>query len=635
MSRKLRSVHITILLIVLTAGLVLCSQSAFAEDKAQSITKITEWQMLWEQPGEELTVEQVSALPDAERWFPIQAGGDYPVVLENVKSAWLKIVIPDLVQNRPALHITKLYARDFVFYMDDNVVLERYRNYSFDLNEVVVPVSKTESNKTLYIHLYINFDRLGLQNEIVIDEYDTVYKNYIRFDLIDVVLGAGLIFIAFFMMVSVLFLNRSFFPGWSSLFVIMLSTGVMILTYSNFVEKIFPEYGMAFYLLFDFAAAMLLPALLSFFEIVFGKGPYGIISKYKKIQFYFIAIYMIATLSSLFSNTFAESFVSLGIVCFGISLLIGNLILLIAIIHQFRSRNEEALILSMGIAVFVSVGLFEIVWYFYNDKLYKMFFWKISILFFLASLVIILVRRVMRNYELAVQYSKQIEIFNNELQRSEKIELISNLAASIAHEVRNPLQVTRGFLQLLGNKTQVEKDKSYMTLAIDELDRASEIITDFLTFAKPDLGEMMQLDISEELEQIVAILAPLATMSGGVIVFNREEKLHVRGNSSRLKQALINIIKNSIEALGEDGKIEILLQKSSNNEIVIQIKDNGEGIHPDDLKRLGEPYYSKKTKGTGLGLMVTFRIVESMNGKISMKSTVGIGTEVCITLPAL
>ncbi len=285
--------------------------------------------------------------------------------------------------------------------------------------------------------------------------------------------------------------------------------------------------------------------------------------------------------------------------------------------------------------MFAAIGVSEVIWYFIQDMNYDLFFWKWGILSFVASLIIILARRILQNYEQVVKYSKQLEVFNNELQRSEKMEIISQLAASVAHEVRNPLQVTRGFLQLLREKTTSDKDKSFMVLAIDELDRASEIITDFLTFAKPQLEQTTLLNVAEEIQKIEGILAPLATMQGGVIKVDLASDLYVRGNSSKLKQALINIIKNSIEALDKDGIIHIRAYMDDSGHVVICIKDNGEGMHEADLKRLGEPYYSKKTKGTGLGLMVTFRIIEVMQGRVEFISNKGVGTEAIIHIPSV
>jgi signal transduction histidine kinase len=323
------------------------------------------------------------------------------------------------------------------------------------------------------------------------------------------------------------------------------------------------------------------------------------------------------------------------IISFGGSVIIGNLLLLIFLIKYCLQRNREAIILTSGFGVFAAIGVSEVVWYFIQDRNYDLFFWKWGILSFIASLAIILARRILQNYEQVVIYSKQLEVFNNELQRSEKMEIISQLAASVAHEVRNPLQVTRGFLQLLQDKTTNDKEKGFMVLAIDELDRASEIITDFLTFAKPQLEQTTLLNIAGELRQIEGIVVPLAIMQGGVIKVDLEADLYVRGNSSKFKQALINIIKNSIEALNEEGAIFIraYMDEDTKN-IVIRIKDNGEGMSEEDLKRLGEPYYSKKTKGTGLGLMVTYRIIEVMQGKVEFISKKGVGTEAIIQFPS-
>lgn len=132
---------------------------------------------------------------------------------------------------------------------------------------------------------------------------------------------------------------------------------------------------------------------------------------------------------------------------------------------------------------------------------------------FVLSLIVILGRRFTRNHEQLVEYSRKLETFNNDLQRSEKMEIISELAASVAHEVRNPLQVTRGFLQILGERSDY-KEREYMQMAIAELDRATVIISDFLTFAKPGLETIERLDVSEELRHVSGILAPLANLQG-------------------------------------------------------------------------------------------------------------------------
>jgi signal transduction histidine kinase len=182
------------------------------------------------------------------------------------------------------------------------------------------------------------------------------------------------------------------------------------------------------------------------------------------------------------------------------------------------------------------------------------------------------------------------------------------------------------------SKQEDGKNKDYLHIALEELDRASAIITDFLTFAKPEFDQTKTLTILDEFKHIEGIISPMANLQGGKISLDIPQEIKVRGNSSKFKQAFINIIKNSIEALRDQGLIHIWAYVD-NGEAVIHIRDNGEGMDAQTLSRLGEPYFSNKTKGTGLGMMVTFRIIETMNGKITFTSAKGVGTEATIRFP--
>ncbi|MNN57390.1 Sporulation kinase E [compost metagenome] len=127
-------------------------------------------------------------------------------------------------------------------------------------------------------------------------------------------------------------------------------------------------------------------------------------------------------------------------------------------------------------------------------------------------------------------------------------------------------------------------------------------------------------------------MLPLCHLNGGKMLMQAGEGLWVKGNSSKFKQAFINIIKNSIESLGDEGSIQMIAY-GVGDYVYIHIQDDGEGMDPEVLSRLGEPYFSNKTKGTGLGLMVTFRIIEAMAGEIRFESQKGAGTESVTTLP--
>lgn len=606
---------------------------AFALTDAPTTT-ITEWEMKWEEDPDS-TVQEASSHKKLGEWRSFSYKDELPVKPEGINAAWLRFRLPEFDMARPSLLISKLIANDVKIFIDNRLVYESRRNYPYNKNEILLSLSSNESNKMVYMLLQTDSSWLGLKKQIEVGENQTLSRDFMKHDMLDVVLGAALLFISLALFLCIIFLKKSYLAGWNSLCIVIFSIGLMVLSLSPYLHDIYREYGFAIYYLFDIASNLIMPSIFFFFEKIFGKGPFGLITRFRKIQVVISTVSILWLFASFTSDKINNLYTMSTIISFGGSVIIGNLLLLIFLIKYCLQRNREAIILTSGFGVFAAIGVSEVVWYFIQDRNYDLFFWKWGILSFIASLAIILARRILQNYEQVVIYSKQLEVFNNELQRSEKMEIISQLAASVAHEVRNPLQVTRGFLQLLQDKTTNDKEKGFMVLAIDELDRASEIITDFLTFAKPQLEQTTLLNIAGELRQIEGILVPLAIMQGGVIKVDLEADLYVRGNSSKFKQALINIIKNSIEALNEEGAIFIraYMDEDTKN-IVIRIKDNGEGMSEEDLKRLGEPYYSKKTKGTGLGLMVTYRIIEVMQGKVEFISKKGVGTEAIIQFPS-
>lgn len=221
----------------------------------------------------------------------------------------------------------------------------------------------------------------------------------------------------------------------------------------------------------------------------------------------------------------------------------------------------------------------------------------------------------------------------HKLVRMEKMEVASHLAASISHEIRNPLTSTRGFLQLLSESKDIPSGlKEYIAIATNELDQAERIIRDYLTFAKPTPNKLKNLNLPKEIEKAVRIVEPLAKMSAVHISF-QTESCSIKGNSGLFQQVLINIIKNGIEAMPSGGNLTIRgnVAKSS---VIISIKDEGVGMTDTQKSRLGEPYFTTKdSKGTGLGMMVVFRIVESMKGTIDVNSTKGYGTKIILTFP--
>jgi two-component system, sporulation sensor kinase B len=228
-------------------------------------------------------------------------------------------------------------------------------------------------------------------------------------------------------------------------------------------------------------------------------------------------------------------------------------------------------------------------------------------------------------------------LLRNEIFKAEKIQMISNLAASFGHEVRNPICVSKGFLQLLSEDgISIQKKKEYVQTALLELDRAEKIIYNYLTFAKPQLEDQEFLNLKDEIKQAIEIVLPMANMSNVIVKTVQTphtfQECTIEGERNRLHQCLLNLLKNAIEAMPNGGTliVEIL-----NNEkfICLQISDTGVGMTKDQIQRLGEPYYSLKEKGTGLGMMVVYSIIKAMKGSIKVQSEMGKGTTFTINFP--
>ncbi|WP_110945346.1 sensor histidine kinase [Paenibacillus phocaensis] len=601
--------------------------------KGSDSLRINHWQIAWTdelnpQPSKEW-------LEKLDGWIDVEVGEDIPVMPHAGMSQWIKIQLPELTGNSQVLLIEKIYGKHIAVNIDGVQVYESHRKFNYNLNSLLVPISAEESKQTVYIGVSAN-NKIGIFDTIKIGDYQGLMKDFIRENITDLILGSTLIFIAVIMLFCSVFLKYVNMPMWFSLCAVIFSSGLLVLTYSPFVFWLFDytSAGRILVVLFDVALFILLPSFIFFFEKIFGPGYFDLIRWSRKILVgYSTLCLLILFINELSANRFYKIY-SLITTQFAGYVIITQFLILICILTMYMMKgNKEAFIFFVGVLSFTLLCAGELIWYYYNDGYYKLFLWKIGVVCFMTSLIIILGRRFAENHEQVVEYSKQLEMFNNELQRSEKMEIISELAASVAHEVRNPLQVTRGFLQLLVEKQQ-HSDKVYLSMALEELDRASAIITDFLTFAKPEGGKVTSLNVLDEFVHIEGILIPLANLQGGKISVHIPKNLYVKGNSSKFKQAFINIIKNSIEALNGEGDIQIWGYEEE-DQVVIHIKDNGEGMDEKVLARLGEPYFSNKTKGTGLGLMVTFRIIEVMNGEINFTSKKGTGTEVVIRFPSV
>ncbi|MFY4773523.1 PAS domain S-box protein [Metabacillus sp. RGM 3146] len=214
--------------------------------------------------------------------------------------------------------------------------------------------------------------------------------------------------------------------------------------------------------------------------------------------------------------------------------------------------------------------------------------------------------------------------------RSEKLSVAGQLAAGIAHEIRNPLTAIKGFLQLMKPSDGTD---TYYDIVFSELNRIELILSELLLLAKPQESVFKSTHVRTLLQEISTLLETQANLNNVAIEQHHEIKdLHIKCDQNQLKQVFINLIKNGIDAMPQGGKI-IIETKVEQSGLIILVKDTGKGIPQDVLKRMGEPFYTTKEKGTGLGLMITYKIIENHNGTTHVESQIGKGTCFTITLP--
>lgn len=220
-----------------------------------------------------------------------------------------------------------------------------------------------------------------------------------------------------------------------------------------------------------------------------------------------------------------------------------------------------------------------------------------------------------------------------QLRMSDRLSIVGELAAGIAHEIRNPMTALKGFIQLL--KPSIKPEHSmYYDVITSELARIDSIINEFLILAKPQEIRFQEKDVCQIMRETVDLLSAQAVLYN--VQFNTDYEANlpfVYCEPNQLKKVFINLIKNAIEVMPNGGQITITINKTEEQNVQICIQDEGMGIPKDKIKKLGEPFYTTKEKGTGLGLMVSYRIIEEHTGNIQVESEERKGTIFKITLP--
>ncbi|MGW6382455.1 PAS domain S-box protein [Peribacillus butanolivorans] len=219
------------------------------------------------------------------------------------------------------------------------------------------------------------------------------------------------------------------------------------------------------------------------------------------------------------------------------------------------------------------------------------------------------------------------------LHRQDKLAAVGQLAAGVAHEIRNPLTSMKGYTEYLQLDEKDENRLEYLGIIMDEINRVNEIVEEFLELSKPQSLILETKNIVPIIQNVLSLTEFDARKKNVILFFDcYHEEILIRCDENRLKQVLLNFVINGIEAMPDGGEIKVVTELKE-EKVHISIIDTGVGMPPDQLRRIGEPFFTTKKSGNGLGLMISFKIIESHLGRVFVESEVNKGTVFNIVLP--
>ncbi|WP_066298807.1 ATP-binding protein [Bacillus sp. FJAT-29937] len=312
---------------------------------------------------------------------------------------------------------------------------------------------------------------------------------------------------------------------------------------------------------------------------------------------------------------------------------LGDIIMFLGEAGEYRSGNVAELTLLLFSPIFIN----------------KRFYWTVTIVSLFRYLIvgiiigsadvvipmaIISILSVIA-YIFVERFSSYIHALTSmheEMRHKEKLAFIGQMAASIGHEIRNPLASLKGFTQL--QKEKYEDDQQYFSIMEQEIDRINSIVNDLLVLGKPRAVQFQRKNINDILTYVISITEQLASQKGISLKSELDENIPpVVCDENQLKQAFINLLKNGVDSMSDGGLLKVNSHYHAGNTLSISFIDQGCGIEPSQMDRLFAPFYTTKLDGTGLGLMVTKKIVDDHHGQIKVESELKKGTKVDLILP--
>ncbi len=230
------------------------------------------------------------------------------------------------------------------------------------------------------------------------------------------------------------------------------------------------------------------------------------------------------------------------------------------------------------------------------------------------------------------RFTRREEQHTLEMARRESLAQLGEMGAMLAHEIRNPLAGIKGYAQLIEKKPQEERNSGFAQRIISETLRLETLVNELLSYAKSDRESMVKLNLTEIVSHAAALLRLEAEQAAIRIICDCQDNIVIDGNRDRLVQLLLNVVKNSLQAMPDGGTVRITAG-IDDRQAIVKVNDSGHGISEEEITRIFEPFFTTRARGTGLGLPLCRKIVEEHGGKITVQSVVGEGTSVSIAFP--
>lgn len=305
-----------------------------------------------------------------------------------------------------------------------------------------------------------------------------------------------------------------------------------------------------------------------------------------------------------------------------IHLVILNYFITFLILAAFSNgflRAKKKVKMIFTVVICFSMTVFNLVFgYVYEAEISRNEYIYLVLIPLVATIISVMIAEMIR----------KLIIMRRTLSQHEKLQVVSQLAASISHEVRNPLTSSKGFLQLVREEKDEELQKQFIDLSLKGIDQATHVIEDYLTFTNSTPDKIERINVKHSIVELIEMIEPLAQH----VSFSHQliDDIYVEGQAHSFRKCIGNIMNNAIESMPQGGKLSV--EMIVNENLIIAVTDSGLGMTKEQIQRFGEPFFTTKDEGTGLGVMAANIIVHSMKGNIQVKSELNRGTTVYIEL---